>query len=66
MRREWKQKWTIGLLLVVLLSGFFSPITAFAISESGNFADVPDDYYEKANLLVAIEEELRERFAVFF
>lgn len=22
MRREWKQKWAIGLLLVVLLSGF--------------------------------------------
>jgi len=44
----------------------FSPITAFAISESGNFADVPDDHYEKANLLAAIEEELRERFAVFF
>ncbi len=60
MRREWKQKWTIGLLLVVLLSGFFSPITAFAISESGNFANVPDDYYEKANLLATIEEELLE------
>ena len=55
-----KQKYSVILLLVVLLSGFFSPITAYAVSESGNFADVPDDHYEKANLLVALEEELVE------
>lgn len=60
MKQELKQKYSVVLLLVVLLSGFFSPITAYAVSESGNFADVPDDHYEKANLLVALEEELVE------
>lgn len=60
MKQKLKQKYSVILLLVVLLSGFFSPITAYAVSESGNFADVPDDHYEKANLLVALEEELVE------
>ena len=46
--------------LTCITRGFFSPITAYAVSESGNFADVPDDHYEKANLLVALEEELVE------